>query len=467
MTTRILIVDDELGMCEMLQSRLATRGFTTEARTSPREAIGLLTSQDFDAVVADINMRELNGVEFCRLVLEARSDMPVILITAFGTMSMAIEAMRAGAHDFLPKPFEIEQLARTIERAVTIVGLRDEVRRLKQAVEQGTRPEHLIGKSPEMAALSALITRIADCNASVLITGESGTGKELVARAIHDQSPRARGPFVAVNCAAMPEQLLESELFGHAKGAFTDARTAKKGLFLTADGGTIFLDELAELPVGLQAKLLRALQERTIRPVGSDTEVPFDARVLSATNRDLEAMIEQRRFRQDLYFRVNVIQVELPPLRGRGGDVLLLAQHFLERISARAHKAIEGFGPAAAARLLAYPWPGNVRELQNTVERAVALASFARIEVSDLPEKIRDYRTAQIVLDTDDPTGLISLEELERRYVLRVLEAVYGNKSAAARVLGIERKTLYRMLERWRQAQVPPVAAEAGNEQAS
>jgi transcriptional regulator with PAS, ATPase and Fis domain len=307
----------------------------------------------------------------------------------------------------------------------------------------------LIGESPQMTELYTVLGKVAESVAPVLITGESGTGKELVARAIHVAGTRKDGPFIAINCAAMPAQLLESELFGHEKGAFTDARQAKPGLFVAANHGTIFLDEIGELPLEVQPKLLRALQEHTVRPVGSTTEVPYDARVIAATNRDLESMVEARTFREDLYFRINVLQVPLPPLRSRGGDVLVLARHFLDRIGARAGKRIVGFSPEAAQKMIEYAWPGNVRELENCIERAVALASFDHIAVSDLPEKIKNFRSNQLVLSSDDPSTLVTFEELERRYAARVLEAVGGNKAAAARILGIERKTLYRMLERW------------------
>jgi two-component system response regulator HydG len=394
-------------------------------------------------------MKGMNGVELCRRILEIRSSTPVILITAFGTMDAAIGAIRAGAYDFIPKPFEIDQLVLALDRAMTFASLKAEVLRLKRAVADTQRFDEIIGTSPAITQLFGVLAKVAQSDAPVLVTGESGTGKELVARAIHHQGARAKGQLVAVNCAAMPENLLESELFGHAKGAFTDARSAKVGLFQAAHGGTIFLDEIGDLPLGLQPKLLRALQERVIRPVGGTTELPFDARVISATNRDLETMVEEHVFREDLFFRINVIPVALPPLRARGGDVLLLAQHFLERIAARANKPVTAFSPEAAAKLMAYSWPGNVRELQNCVERAVALASFAAIEVSDLPDKVRAFKSSQIVIGGDDPTELVSLEELEKRYTQRVLESVAGNKSAAARILQIERKTLHRMLARW------------------
>ncbi len=448
---RVLIVDDDPGMCTMLQTRLTVRGFSVTTRSAASDAIDAVKQEPVDVVVTDVTMKNMNGVELCQRLLEFRPHLPVILITAFGSMDTAIQAIRAGAYDFLPKPFEIDQLVLAIERGATLALLRDEVQHLRRMVAP-TAFGDLVGSSPSMRELYSKLAKIADNDAAVLLTGESGTGKELVARAIHAASPRASGPFVAINCAAMPAHLLESELFGHAKGAFTDAKTAKLGLFQTASGGTIFLDEIGELPLETQPKLLRVLQERTLRPVGANAEVAFDARVITATNRDLEQMIEEQRFREDLYFRINVLTIALPPLRTRGGDILLLARHFLERIAARSGKRVPGISAETAQRLMTYPWPGNVRELENCIEYAVALATFDEISVSDLPDKVRAYRPTQIVLSSSDPEQLVTLEELERRYVLRVLENVGGNKAAAARVLGIERRTLYRMLERWGEA---------------
>ncbi len=456
MKQHVLVVDDDKGMCDLLGERLQNRGFAVTTRTVPSEALELVRQEDFAAVVTDVNMKGMNGLDLCRSLLEIRSNLPVIIITAFGNMDTAILAIRAGAYDFLPKPFEIDQLVLAIDRGVTLAGLKERVRRLELVVADTGHFGELVGQSPKMRELYTLLRKISDSDAPVLISGASGTGKELVAHALHAQSARAHGPFVAVNCAAMPEALLESELFGHAKGAFTDAKTAKTGLFASANGGTIFLDEIGELPLGLQPKLLRALQERTVRPVGGNVEIAFDARVVTATNRDLETMVEEGRFREDLYFRINVLTVELPPLRARGGDVLLLAQHFLDRIAARAKKSVVGFSPEAAQKLMAYAWPGNVRELQNCLERAVALASFDKISVSDLPDKVRAFRSTQLVLSNDDPTAILTLDELEHHYVRRILEGVAGNKSAAARLLGIERKTLSRMLDRWNDSERPP-----------
>ena len=448
MKASVRVVDDDAGMREMLVARLTTRGFRVVAAASGGEAIEVIQRDDVEVVVSDVNMKNMDGVDLCKRVLEHRPQLPVILITAFGSMELAIQAIRAGAYDFLPKPFEIDQLVLAIERGATLSRLKEEVQRLRRAVAPlgfGT----LIGESPKMTELYAVLGKVAESLVPVLIAGESGTGKELVARAIHDAGPRKDGPFIALNCAAMPPQLLESELFGHEKGAFTDARTAKPGLFIAASHGTIFLDEIGELPLEMQPKLLRALQEHSVRPVGGTSEVPFDARVIAATNRNLETMVEERTFREDLYFRINVLQVDLPPLRDRGGDVLVLARHFLDRIAARAQKRIIGFSPEAAQKIMAYAWPGNVRELENCIERAVALASFDHLAVGDLPEKVRAFRSSQLVLSSEDASTLVTLEELEQRYVARVLESVTGNKAAAARILGIERKTLYRMLERW------------------
>ena len=447
----VLIVDDDPGMCAMLQSRLSVRGFLVTTRSTGADAIVAIqhdANDAIDVVVTDVNMKGMNGVELCKRILEHRPQLPVIMITAFGSMDMAIQAIRAGAYDFLPKPFEIEQLVLAIERGATFARLRTEVQQLRRMVAP-TGFGDLVGDSPCMRELYAKLAKFSDNDAAILLAGGSGTGKELVARAIHASGGRAAGPFIAINCAAMPAPLLESELFGHVKGAFTDAKGAKAGLFQAANGGTIFLDEIGELPIEIQPKLLRVLQERTVRPVGSTTELKFDARVISATNRDLEAMVEHQRFREDLYFRINVLTVVMPALRARGGDILLLARHFLERISSRTSRRVRGLSAEAAHQLMSYPWPGNVRELENCMEYAVALATFDEIAVGDLPDKVRGYRATQIVLNTSDPEALVTLEELERRYVLRVLENVDGNKAAASRVLGIERRTLYRMLERW------------------
>ena len=341
---------------------------------------------------------------------------------------------------------KLDTVNQQIGRAVKHRELRVQVKRLQAAVGEEGWSDDLIGTSPAMSGLRSLLERVAQSEATVLITGESGTGKEVVAKTLHRRGRRSQGPFVAVNCAAMPEPLLESELFGHVRGAFTDAKSARAGLLVQASGGTLLLDEIGEMPLGLQPKLLRALEERQVRPVGGSTEVAFDARVIAATNRDLETAIEQTLFREDLYYRINVLNVPLPPLRSRGGDVLLLAQHFIEQFSRQAHKEVKGMASATAEKLMAYPWPGNIRELRNCIERAVALTRFEMIGPEDLPEKLRDYRSHHVVVAGDDLDELVPLEEVERRYILRVLEAAGGNKSLAAQTLGLNRKTLYRKL---------------------
>ncbi|HEY8038408.1 MAG TPA: sigma-54 dependent transcriptional regulator [Polyangiaceae bacterium] len=448
MNGSVLLVDDDRALCETLAAGLGKRGCAVQWRLSVAEAAAVFEVEPFDAVVTDLNMRQQSGIDLCAHVVGCRPDVPVIVVTGFGSLETAVQAIRAGAYDFISKPVSLDVLAIAVERAIRHKQLRDEVKRLRDEVRAPGRPAELLGDSEAMRRVYDLVDRVADAEVSVLVTGESGTGKEVVARALHARSRRARAPFVAVNCAAMPEPLLESELFGHVRGAFTDARESRPGLFLQASGGTVFLDEIGDMPLALQPKLLRVLQERRVRPVGGTQETPVDVRIVVATNRDLEEAIEERRFREDLFFRVNVVQVPLPPLRARGGDVLLLAQHFTARFAARAGKNVVGISPQAAERMIAYAWPGNVRELQNCIERAVALTLYDHVAVVDLPEKIRDYRRSHVLVTSDDPSELVPMEEVERRYIQRVLEAVQGNKTAAARILGYDRKRLYRKLEK-------------------
>jgi two-component system response regulator HydG len=446
---RVLIVDDDVEMCRLLDAALRKKGFEIHTRGGAAEAFELVEREELDVVVTDLNMKGMNGLALCERVVANRPDVPVVVITAFGSLETAIAAIRAGAYDFITKPFEVEALELTLARAVAHRTLREEVKRLRRAVAEGQRIGELTGQSSAMKKVYDLIARVAESEASVLITGESGTGKEVVARALHQRSRRAAGPFVAINCAAMPEALLESELFGHVRGAFTDAKQASSGLFVQASGGTLLLDEIGDMPLGLQPKLLRALEERKVRPVGGAIEVPFDARVLAATNRDLESAVDDRRFREDLFYRINVIHVQLPPLRARGNDVLILAQQFIESFAALSDKKVTGLSAPAAEKLTAYHWPGNVREVKNCIERAVALTRYEQIAVEDLPEKIRDYRESHVIVASDDGSDLVSMEEVERRYILRVLQAVAGNKTLAAQILGFDRKTLYRKLERY------------------
>jgi two-component system response regulator AtoC len=450
MQRRILIIDDDRSMCDLLEAELRRRRFEVKSVTSPQEALSIFEREEFGLVVTDVNMTGMSGVELCQQLVSRREDIPVIIMTAFASMETAIAGIRAGAYDFLTKPIDVDQLALAIERGLAHRALREEVKRLRKAIDGGPRFEEILGNSPAMLKMFEVITRVAETDTTVLITGESGTGKELVAKALHSKSTRHDGPFVAINCAAMPEALLESELFGHLKGAFTDARSARPGLFIRANKGTLFLDEIGEMPAGMQAKLLRALQERVVRPVGGDEEQPFDARIIAATNRDLETEVAEKRFREDLFYRINVVRAHVPPLRARGSDILLLAQSFLERYAAQSRRPVVGMTSAAADKLLNYVWPGNVRELQNCIERAVALAQLDQIGIDDLPEKVKDHKAARVTIDSNDPAELLPMEDVESRYILKVLEAVGGNKTLAAQVLGFDRRTLYRKLERLR-----------------
>jgi two-component system response regulator HydG len=388
-------------------------------------------------------MSGMTGVELCRKARVLNPHLAVILLTGFGTLQLATEALRAGAYDFVSKPVSIEVLLITIERAVKRQSLRRELRSLNDPTRMATKG--VIGADSGMRGVFEVVARVAPNDATVLIHGETGTGKELVARAIHEQSGR-KGPFIPVNCAAMAEGLLESELFGHMPGAFTDARTARTGLFVEASGGTLFLDEIGEMGLGMQSKLLRVLQERTVRPLGGSREVSFDTRIVAATNRDLEAEVAVKRFREDLFYRLNVITVDVPPLRLRPEDILPLAYHFIGRSAKRSAHPVRRIGHAVADCLLGYDWPGNVRQLENCMERAVALARYDELILDDLPVQIRRSENRESVGASELESDLPTMEVVEERYIQKVLEAVGGNKTVAAQVLGLDRRTLYRKL---------------------
>jgi len=440
----VLIVEDDAANRDYLCETLTDEGYGVVSAPGGRGGLGRIREGGVDVVVTDIRMPDLNGLDMLRELQALPAPPHVITITAFGSIDTAIKAIRLGAFDYLTKPFQTEELVVVLDKALEDRGLRGEVARLRAEVERPYRLGNLIGASPAMQEVFDLVRRLAGSTAGVLITGESGTGKELVARAIHVASPRAARQFVAVNCAAIPDTLLESELFGYKRGAFTDARQDHPGMFLEADGGTLFFDEIAELSPALQAKLLRVLQEHEVRPLGATRPEKVDVRLISATNRDLDTRLRDGTFREDLFYRLNVIQVALPPLRDRGQDVLLLAEHFLAQSAARAGKPTRGFTPAALTTMLGYPWPGNVRELENVVERAVALTEATAIDVSDLPPQVRARRSGDL-LQAAVARGL-TLADLEREYIGRVLSAEGGNKTRAALRLGLDRKTLYRML---------------------
>jgi two-component system response regulator HydG len=446
MTGHLLVVDDKAPMCELIEATLSPLGVRVTWTQDPIDALERIRRDPPDVVLTDVRMPSITGIELCARIEQIAPTIPVIVMTGFGTLNLAVEAIRAGAYDFLSKPIELDVLEFAVARALEHARLSDEVRRLNDTLRQlspDPLKHRLIGSSPPIQRLLDMLPKVASADLPVLIEGETGTGKELLARDLHDRSPRAGGPFIPVNCAALPESLAESELFGHTEGAYTGAKGQRAGLFVQATGGTIFLDELGELPLSIQSKLLRVLQESTVRPVGSDREIPIDCRIISATNRDLKVEASASRFRSDLYFRVAVLKMHIPPLRDRRSDILTLAQHFNRRIAHRRDAAAPDLSKGVATSLVAYHWPGNVRELENAIERAVALCDGHLLTIEDLPEELW-HPSAR----PEQDAGLISLAELETQHIRRVLKALNGNKQAAAKVLGLDRRTLYRKLER-------------------
>jgi DNA-binding NtrC family response regulator len=443
---QILIVDDEPEMCSLLSDILKDEGYVVETASSGEQALAKMETREFPAVITDLNMKGMPGLTLLREIKQRYPGTNVIIITGFGSVESAIETMKQGAYDYVMKPVKSDEITLITQKAVREALLRKELLWLRKAVEKEYSFNQILGKSKPMQAVFELIRRITPSPSNVLITGESGTGKELVARAIHYNSPRAQGPFIPVNCAAIPEHLLESEMFGHVKGAFTDAKMDRKGLFEEAQGGTLFLDEISELPMSLQAKLLRALQEKEIRRVGGTRPLPVDARVIAATNLDLAGQVKARQFREDLYYRLNVIEVHMPRLRERTEDIPLLCMHFVKKYAEPMKKPVGGLTEGALALLMDYAWPGNVRELENVIERGVTLTRGDKITPEDLPQAVRgDAGDRQMVEEAAEKTR--SLAEVERAYILRVLEKTAGNKYQAAQILGIDRKTLYRKLE--------------------
>jgi DNA-binding NtrC family response regulator len=459
----ILVVEDDEAMRDMLREALEDEGFAVEALGGGRAGVERVKRGGIDLVVSDVKMPDLDGLDMLREIKAVTPSPHVITITAFGSIDTAIRAVKLGAFDYITKPFELDQLVLSVEKALAERALRSEVARLRAEVQRSYRFDNIIGRSGPMREVFELIRRLSSSSATVLVTGESGTGKELVARSIHGSSPRKGRPFVPLNCAAIPDTLLESELFGHKRGAFTDARADRAGLFVEANGGTLFLDEIAELSPSLQAKLLRALQEGEIRPLGASGAERVDVRVIAATNKELETRLKTGAFREDLFYRLNVIHIHLPPLRERAEDLLALSEHFLAASAARAGKEVRSLHESAKKALLAHTWPGNVRELENTIERAVALCEAGVIRVEDLPAAVRERRAGEPdALQTALARGL-TLAEVEREFIERVLTAEGGNKTRAAQRLGLDRKTLYRKLEEYAAS---PVAAPVKDEDA-
>jgi DNA-binding NtrC family response regulator len=444
---RVLVVDDEPAMREMMVSLLEESGFEAQPAGSADEALAATREADFDAVISDIRMPGKDGLALLAELRKLRPETPVILMTAFGTIDSAVEAMRHGAFDYVTKPFKRGAVLASLERAFERRALEQENRRLRRALDRTTSFGDLIGASPAMHEIFALIRKISSSRSNVLITGESGTGKEVVARTIHFTGARAHAPFVPINCTAMPEGLLESELFGHVRGAFTGAHTSKRGLFEEANGGTLFLDEIGDMSPVLQSKLLRVLQDQEIRPVGGNKAVRVDVRVIAATNKDLAAEVAAGRFRQDLYYRLNVIAIHIPPLRERPEDIALLASAFLARHAPGRRVTLSR---EASELLRRHTWEGNARELENALERALLLASGDEIQASDLPfaTRVPVTRAPTAPLADDLVAAAVekqmNLADLTALYTERVLALVNGNKVRAARILGINRRTLYR-----------------------
>jgi len=445
---RVLVVDDEENIRLVLRTLLKKHGFEVEVADGGEAALAMLDSFDPDVILTDVRMPRMGGMDLLATLRAKQHPATVIVMSAYGNVDLALEAMKAGAYDYVSKPFKPDEVVLALRKAEERETLRRENRALREQIQKENQFESILAKSKEMQEIFRTITKIADFKTTVLITGESGTGKELVARAIHSRSGRKDKPFTAINCGAIPENLLESELFGHKKGAFTDASADRRGLFEEASGGTLFLDEIGELPLNLQVKLLRVVQEESIRRLGDVKDVKVDVRIITATHRDLAADVKSGRFREDLFYRINVVRIHVPPLRERGDDVHLLARTFIDRHGAAGHRPVLGLTPGASARLARYPWPGNVRELQNCIESAVTMAQLDCIDVHDLPEKIRDYQAPGPTPDGNDPNVLLPMEEVERRHILRVLDAAGGNKTLAAQILGFDRRTLYRKLER-------------------
>ena len=443
MSASIVVADDDPVARDFLAEVLGAEGYRVRAAEGGAACVRLAEAEPVDLALVDLRMPDLDGLEVIRRLAVLRPPVPVLILTAFATIGTAIEAIRAGAWDYVSKPFRVDEIRLTVARALETQRLaRDNVQYRRQ-LDARYGPEGLVGQSPEMVAVYKQVARLAALDTTVLIQGETGTGKELVARALHQASPRAARPLVVVDCSALPETLFESELFGHERGAFTGATGARRGLLETADGSSCVLDEIGELPRPLQVKLLRVLQERTIRRVGGNEEIPVDVRVLVATNRDLRALVGEGLFREDLYYRLNVVTITVPPLRQRTGDVAVLARHFLAKYAAATGRRVEGFARETLALLDAYPWPGNVRELEHAVERAVAFSSTSLVLPDELPPELRRSGEGRPA-----PPSRLTLEEMKRWYVAQVLEEAGGNKVRAAEVLGIDRRTLYRILAR-------------------
>lgn len=448
MKPKVLIVDDDQGHLAMLATMIKGWGYEAEKAEDGQEAVARVKEKAFDALLMDVRMAKLGGIEALKEIKEYNPAIPVLIMTAYSSVESAKEALKAGAYDYLTKPLDFDELRITMERALDHTRLREENRALRQRMDSSSVQPNIIGRSRPMKELLDMLAMVAPTEATVLVTGESGTGKELIAKAVHAGSPRKNGPLVVVNCAALAESLLESELFGHEKGAFTGADRRREGRFQQAHRGSIFLDEIGEISQAMQAKLLRAIQEREVQRVGSDKPVSVDVRIIAATNRDLRKEVEEGRFREDLFYRLNVVTLRVPSLRERKEDIPLLAQHFLTRFAEKNRKKLKGFTPQAMDALLRHDWPGNVRELENAIERAVILSLGDYVSERELPllvvGEISTEMQPHFVQGGDR-----SLEDVEREAILATLDKTGGNKSETARVLGITRATLHKKLRQY------------------
>lgn len=444
---RILIVDDDPTHCRMLATVLGAEGYETVSAPDGRTAIERVEAGFYDLILMDIRMAHVDGIQALERIKRLNPEIPVVMMTAYSSVSTAVQAMKSGAYDYLTKPLDIDELKMLVTKALRHLKLEQENLFLKEQLGSRFDFANIIGRSPKMQKLLETVAMVAPTEATVLIQGESGTGKELIANAIHQNSPRKDSPLIKINCAALPETLLESELFGHEKGAFTGAAIARKGRFQMAHHGTIFLDEIGEMPMALQTKILRVLQEREFEPVGSAKTVQVDTRIVTATNKNLLEEIKSNRFREDLYYRINVVSVTAPALRERREDIPLLAEHFLKHYAEKNHRQVKGFTPKSMDLLMRYNWPGNVRELENVIERSVIMARGQSITAQELPNSLNAPETP-----TEPENARASgksLKEVEKEMILRTLEETGGNRTQCARILGISRRTLQLKLKEY------------------
>lgn len=447
MTARVLLVEDETNMAKMQAKILQRKGYEVDSAANGREALSKLNRSDFDVVITDLKMPLMDGMQLLREMNIKERGCAVIVLTGHGTIESAVEAMQHGAADYLTKPCNPDELLLKVDKLLETKRLREEVAQLRREVRAYKRFGELIGQSPSMHQIYSVIGAVSSNKSTVLITGESGTGKELVARTIHLKGPWADRPFVAINCGAMSETLLDSQLFGHRRGAFTGAIADHNGIFQAANGGTIFLDEIGEIPLALQVKFLRAIQEKEVTPLGSSRPVKVDVRIIAATNRNLEEEVRKGAFRDDLFYRLSVVPLHIPPLRERREDIPLLIEHFVTAFSKEYNVEPKRLAPEALEKLIAYPWPGNIRELQNVIERVFALSQSAAITLADLPVSISGFEERPV--NFQELSELPTLEQMEKSLITAALRKGHGNKNEAARILAIDRQRLYRKIEKY------------------